>query len=325
MPGIFEEAVAEAKAVKDAAIAQAKQTLEESLTPHLKDMISAKLQEMESEEDEFSQEEGEDLPIEGEMTYESEEEAPVEGEEEMPVDGGEEEAPAEEDVDLADLEMDEFKELVRSIVSDIESEGESEIEDVDGEDEGGAEAEVDALDASSEEEIDIDEIMRELDESDTELKEDTVEEEVSEEDEDTVEEEVSSVVKERDKYRAQLKEAYKAVSKLQSDLHEVNVLNAKLLYLNRLLKVNNLTESDKANLVSVFDKAETIKEVKLVYETVSVNMKQKSPVTESAKPKVIKSMASDSKGATKTIKESKGASVDPNVLRLQRLAGIIKD
>ena len=43
---LFKQAIAEAKSVREAAIANAKEALEESLTPHLKDMLAAKLQEM---------------------------------------------------------------------------------------------------------------------------------------------------------------------------------------------------------------------------------------------------------------------------------------
>ena len=44
---LFKQAIAEAKSVREAAIANAKEALEETLTPHLKDMLAAKLQEME--------------------------------------------------------------------------------------------------------------------------------------------------------------------------------------------------------------------------------------------------------------------------------------
>ena len=47
---LFKQAIAEAKSVREAAIANAKEALEETLTPHLKDMLAAKLQEMETPE-----------------------------------------------------------------------------------------------------------------------------------------------------------------------------------------------------------------------------------------------------------------------------------
>jgi len=47
---LFKEAIAEAKSIREAAILNAKEALEESLTPHLKSMLAAKLQEMEEAE-----------------------------------------------------------------------------------------------------------------------------------------------------------------------------------------------------------------------------------------------------------------------------------
>ena len=67
---LLKEAIADAKAVKEMAIANAKAALEESFTPQLKSMLSAKLNEMEDLEED-------DLPV-TEMDYEKEEEAELE-------------------------------------------------------------------------------------------------------------------------------------------------------------------------------------------------------------------------------------------------------
>ena len=48
---LLTEAIADAKAVKETAIANAKLALEEAFTPHLKSMLSAKLEEMDKEDD----------------------------------------------------------------------------------------------------------------------------------------------------------------------------------------------------------------------------------------------------------------------------------
>ena len=47
---LLKEAIADAKAVKEVAIANAKLALEEAFTPHLKSMLSAKLEEMDKED-----------------------------------------------------------------------------------------------------------------------------------------------------------------------------------------------------------------------------------------------------------------------------------
>ena len=74
MSDLLKEAIADAKAVRETALANAKMALEEAFTPQLKSMLSAKLK-----EDEFDDEEEFGAPEE---------------EDEF---GGEEEIPAEED------------------------------------------------------------------------------------------------------------------------------------------------------------------------------------------------------------------------------------
>jgi hypothetical protein len=100
-------------------------------------------------------------------------------------------------------------------------------------------------------------------------------------------------------------------------LNEVNLLNAKLLYTNKIFNsAKNLTESQKLNILTSFDKATTVKETKLVFETLSEGLKtKKSPIKESL------GMASKIVGTTNSkqpIIES-----DNMVARFQKLAGII--
>ena len=115
-----------------------------------------------------------------------------------------------------------------------------------------------------------------------------------------------------------LQEALKAVKILRNQLQEVNLLNAKLLYVNKVFKSNNLSEGQKVNVIAAFDKAETVKEVKLVFETVSKNVV--------AKPAAIKehrSFASKATGNAKTTAPKEILSeVSEQVQRWQKLAGI---
>jgi hypothetical protein len=117
----------------------------------------------------------------------------------------------------------------------------------------------------------------------------------------------------------ELTEAMETIETLRKDLNEVNLLNAKLLYVNKVFKANNLTESQKANVIASFDKAETVKEVKLVFETVSEG------VVSGGKKEVVKEakgFASAAVGLSdkpEIITEANAA-----VLRMQKLAGIIK-
>jgi hypothetical protein len=68
------------------------------------------------------------------------------------------------------------------------------------------------------------------------------------------------------------KEMEEAIGTLKSELHEVNLLNSKLLYTNKIFKAKNLTEAQKVKVLKTFDKAETVKEVKLIYETLSEDL-----------------------------------------------------
>ena len=66
-----------------------------------------------------------------------------------------------------------------------------------------------------------------------------------------------------------LNEALEANEVLTKELNEVNLLNAKLLYTNRIFKSKNLTESQKVKVLSTFDKASNVNEVELIYETLN--------------------------------------------------------
>jgi len=116
----------------------------------------------------------------------------------------------------------------------------------------------------------------------------------------------------------ELEEAYNTIATIKEELAEVNLLNAKLLYTNKIFKAKNLSEAQKVKVLSAFDNASSVKETKLVYETLSANMKTpKTNVNES----LIKGAASKPSGvSTKT----QIVETDNQVSRWQKLAGIIK-
>jgi hypothetical protein len=116
----------------------------------------------------------------------------------------------------------------------------------------------------------------------------------------------------------ELNEALETIETLRKDLNEVNLLNAKLLYVNKVFKANNLTESQKATVIAAFDKAETVKEVKLVFETVSENVP-------SGKKEVVKEAKGFASAAVGTSdKPEVITEANEVVRRMQKLAGIIK-
>ena len=81
----------------------------------------------------------------------------------------------------------------------------------------------------------------------------------------------------------ELEEAIETINTLRSELNEVNLLNAKLLYVNKLFKAKNLTESQKLKVIASFDKATNVKEAKVVFESLSaaINAPAKKAIKES--------------------------------------------
>ena len=456
---LLKQAIAEAKTIREAAIANAKEALEETLTPHLKEMLAQKLQEMEDKEDEVVEEniyEAEEEEVEaGEGEEGAEEEA---GEEE---EGNEEE---EEEVEIEDMSIEDLKDLIRDIVAQETGQEESE-EELPGEETPAGEEDMVSMDGDSEE-IDINELLAELEgmekeepinemgpeyiEGAAQLVEmfpfltmqtaslvigalgaaglagfsaiaakvqdmalagkfggsaksfaeklqaaggaaakvtqnregvEAVNEEVENIDEniDVIYELINmfpfltnstaqmllgvfgamgitglsaigakihqmaqdGIFGEKGKQigdklsdvgsaaakstqvseeSEELNEALKAVKILRNQLQEVNLLNAKLLYVNKVFKSTNLSEGQKVNVIAAFDKAETVKEVKLVFETVSKNV-----VAKPAALKEHRSFASKATGnANTTAPKEILSEVSEQVSRWQKLAGIIK-
>ena len=116
--------------------------------------------------------------------------------------------------------------------------------------------------------------------------------------------------------RSELAEAYNAIDVLRSELTEINMLNAKLLYTNKIFKSKNLSESQKVKVLSSFDKAVTVKEVKLVYETLNEGLKVKIAPTNNNVGRASKTTLSPT--VKKPIIESNEA-----FTRMQKLAGLI--
>jgi len=327
---LFKQAIAEAKSVREAAIANAKEALEESLTPHLKDMLAAKLQEMDDSntdeevvnETEADVDETKEATKEEAITEEEhDEETGIEAEDESEEseDGAEltadlEGEEVEDDINVGDMKLSDLKDVIQDLLSQVVG---GEQEELGAELDGG---EIDAApldgaieEPADEEEIDLEELLRELEGTNAAVAEEKATEEVVSEK--VTNEEEEEVKKEA--VDAELNEALDTVKSLKTQLSEVNTLNSKLLYVNKIFKANNLTESQKVNIIAAFDKAETVKEVKLVYETVAGNI---------AKPvnsiKEVKGMASK---ATGTTAKKPGVITEANetVRRMQKLAGII--
>lgn len=347
---ILKEAIADAKAVKEVAIANAKAALEEAFTPQLKSMLAAKIQEMDEEdsmeemldmdtdmrepaEDEYAPAkdtvdrtmmEAEDVDEEinldeilaelEEETLNEAEEVETETEEEVEVedeDDTEEEVETEteeEGVDIEDMTDEDLKSFIEDVIGDMVASGE--LEAGEGfETEGEVEVEDD-------EEIDIEVEDDETEEVEIAERVSRTNRYVTENSNRTRKPANTKAIVENKKLRRELKEAHAAIKTQRSTLNEVKLLNAKLLYTNKIFKAKSLTENEKVKVLSSFDKATTIKETKLIFETLSEGLKSKrTPIRES--------LGSASK-ATGNFKRTKNPIIktDPMVERFQKLAGL---
>jgi DNA repair exonuclease SbcCD ATPase subunit len=86
---------------------------------------------------------------------------------------------------------------------------------------------------------------------------------------------------EKDKVEEELEEAKSTIEKMRQDLQEVNLLNAKYLYMNKLFKSKTLTESQKVKVINALDRASSVTEVKNTYETLKESFEAKKQLKES--------------------------------------------
>ena len=360
---LLKEAIADAKAVRETAIANAKIALEEAFTPRLQSILSRKLQaEMEGDEEEADITEDNDTstgigtgdnkqPADAANTAQtdlsgiSKQSASagdeLEGHDEVDdlMEGEDEEAPAMEGEDEAEYaaegeemapEADEDELDLESIIRELEDEiGVEESDELgyedptgvenayEGEEEAPAaeapaedEMEAPAMEGEEEETIDLDEILREMGYGD--------DEEVSEEEEAGNEEEMAAM-------QSELKEAYSTIQSLRKTINEVNLLNAKLLYTNKLFRGYNLTNEQKIKVVENLDRTSNVREVKLVYATLSESMKFTGTERKvAAKKSITEGLASKPTASTAPAKQIISENTNELANRFKQLAGIIK-
>jgi len=344
---LFKEAIADAKTVREAALANAKAALEEALTPKLQSMLAAKLNEIEELEEDAYEEDGveegfntnsfmwndednsstdqnkmdesEDFDL-SEILAELDEENLFEAKEEKDEEEDEDEKGEEEDED--EEEMPTNIEDLKALIADI-------VAQETGGDEMGAEGEPMGMgnmgDTESsdevpleEEEIDLEELLAELDafgEND-ELME-AKKKSKHEKGETKAQEKAEHASGKEKKEKAEMKEAIDIINTLRHELNEVNLLNAKLLYVNKIFKAKNLSESQKLQVITSFDKATTVKEAKVVFESLNATL------TTAPKQAIKESFGFASKAAGVAPKKAIVESNDV-ITRMQKLANIIK-
>jgi len=77
------------------------------------------------------------------------------------------------------------------------------------------------------------------------------------------------------------KQIHEANQKLRTQLHEMNVFNAKLLFANKLMQNRGLTKSQQRAIVEALDSAKTVNEAKLLYKSLSKSLSNRGNLSES--------------------------------------------
>ena len=209
----------------------------------------------------------------------------------------------DEELDIENMDESDLKSFIEGVIADMVAAGELE---------GGNEG-MEGEEEESEEEVEINERKKyggnkgDVPAKKRGDKKDTAEEEG-----------VEDYKKKLKEMKEELDEAYNALSTIKSELQEVNLFNAKLLYTNKIFKTKTLTESQKVKVLAAFDKASSVKEAKLVFETLSEGMKE-------TKKTVNESMLRGSASRAAGIAEKKPIlEVNDQYARWQTLAGIKK-
>ena len=350
---LLKEAIADAKSVKETAIANAKLALEEAFTPYLKDQLSAKLQEMDDEDEEKAP-----------KKEEKEVEVKKENVEEINLDELLAELELNED-EKTDAEQEGYEDMVAA--GEIEPGDEFADEDVDVEVEDVDVEDVDVEDVDVE--VELDEAMSNPDQR-KKYKDESKPEEETEADRFKEEMNVDVEVDESlavaagvasvfggavaldkamdaleagklgekgkafaeflrsqgkaaaGRYSEGVEEDLGEIEELKQELQEVNLLNAKLLYTNKIFKAKNLTENKKVKVLKAFDKATDVKQAKAIYETLNegiVNTITNSRVNESVK----RGAASKASGLEPKAKKQPILESNEVYDRMRKLAGLI--
>ena len=375
---LLKQAIADAKAVKETALANAKIALEEAFTPRLQSILSQKLraeaEEMGDDEEELKNEELDSSEIgasdlkepkgyeahtefeggstdtesgepgselddyskvadlsEGEGMDDDETEMATEDDDfdmgdddddddyDMEDDGEDYDVTGDEEEETEEDEMD-LESIIRELEASLDSdESEDELEDgmyeslADGEEAGTDKGEDPKVVVSEEEDEDSDDEVIDLEEILREMEADM------KDDKEKVEEE-----EDKEEMEKELNEAYKTIKSLQKTINEVNLLNAKLLFANKLFRAHNMTNEQKVKVIETLDRTKTIREVKLVYSTLAENFKYSSQ-TKTIKKAIAEGVASKAIKSTKPAVQKQVISENADFSnRFKKLAGIIK-
>jgi hypothetical protein len=399
---LLKEAIADAKAVKETALANAKLALEEAFTPRLQSMLTQKLRaeaEMEGDEEQVDEEldstgigsstsnptldahtefEGGSTETTsgepGAQVADFKKVADITEEEEMGAEMDKDAEIAELRARLAELEGEDSEEENPFAAAEGEDGMDSQADPFASEEGDGEEYDVTGNEEEdTEDDMDLEAIIRELeaqlgDEEGSEVSEEESEEEnpyaanenladgseagtdkgedpkvvVTNEEEESDEVDLEEILREMEadmkgdeekvdeaeetEKDKEIEEAYKTIKSLQKTINEVNLLNAKLLFANKLFRAHNMTNEQKVKVIETLDRTKSVREVKLVFSTLAENFKYTSTTNKTTKKSISEGIASKAVKSTAPKAAAKQVIAESADFanRFKKLAGIIK-
>lgn len=207
--------------------------------------------------------------------------------------------------EVVDITVGDLKDIIRDVFMTLQG-GDLDALDVDSPGQAVAD---DAMAAGEEaEELSLEAILAELEEEDHKMEEAA---------------EVPGSIKTSaadthkvEEMKKDLDEANKAIKAMKHELNEVNLLNAKLLYVNKIFKAKSLNESQKVRVLNAFDRATSIKEVENTYKTLNES------IGETSKKSSLKESVGFASKPIGTAPARPIVDADPFINRWQQLAGI---
>jgi len=358
MSDLLKESIADAKAVRETALANAKTFLEENFAASMKEMFADKLkeemaEEADSEEDTIEEKLGSsNIGKDDGLTAKTAKPvkpSPVANKNTTAAGKQQFDVPLEEDADV-----EEGAEVTSQELDEILAELESEVSEDMGSDDAG-----EVPSASNDmEEVSLDELLAELEEEEAAPAAAPVQPPVpvdptaqqvpapapvvgqvpspvaeGEDNEDGVSTEemaeaLVAINEENESLRKQLAESLRTVKYMRGVLSETNLLNAKLLYTNKLFKGKSLTEDQKLRIINTFDLTKNIREVKLAYTVLAESNNSGASVvkkkTNTTAHTITEGLASKQVSSTRPVSTIVEPQADEMTSRFQKLAGIKK-
>ena len=361
MSDLLKESIADAKAVRETALANAKTFLEESFANSMKEMFADKLKEEMAEEGD--EEEGKieeklassNIGKDDGLTAKTAKPVnPAPSANKTTTTAGKQQFDVKLEEDASSDDGDEVtSEELDEILAELEGDVSDEMHNQDP-----SEAPVTGADMGEGDDINLDELLAELEAEDAaapvpapapapvtpdaqapadqvpavpapaQVPSPSEGEYVGEVSAEEMAEALVAINEENESLKKHLSEALSTVKFMKGVLSETNLLNAKLLYTNKLFKGKSLTEDQKLKIINTFDLTRNIREVKLAYTVLAESFNSGASVvkkkTNTTAHTITEGLASKQVSSTKPVSAIVEPQADEMTSRFQKLAGIKK-